>query len=154
MLTIRFFRVGKKNQPAFKIIVTDKRNSSARGRFVEEVGFYDPLTKEKILKADRIKHWLSVGAQPSETVHNLLVSEGIIEGEKIDVHKKPKKLKEDKSSSRPSPSEKGSEKEESAKEKAPAPEPTPKPAGPAEEKVPVEEEALQAEAQPEEKPQP
>jgi len=79
---------------------------------VEEVGFWNPLTKEKVLKAERIKYWLSVGAKPSPTVHNLLitermkVSEGgdeaiasstlekIIEGKKIDVHKKPKEKKE------------------------------------------------------------
>ncbi len=91
MLVIRFFRIGKKNQPSFKIVVTDKRKSSTRGRFVEEVGFYNPQSKEKVLKTERIKYWLSVGAQPSPTVHNLLVSEKIIEGKKIDVHKKPKK---------------------------------------------------------------
>ena len=48
--------------------------------FLEEVGFWNPLIKQKVLKKDRIKYWLSVGAQPSETIHNLLVSEKIIEG--------------------------------------------------------------------------
>ena len=72
MLVIRLFRVGKRNQPSFKIVVTDKRKPTRSGRFVEEVGFYNPLTKEKVLKDERIKYWLSVGAQPSETVHNLL----------------------------------------------------------------------------------
>ena len=91
MLVIRFFRVGRRNQPAFKIVVTDKRKSSTRGRFVEEVGSYNPLTKEKVLKPERIQHWLSVGAKPSETVHNLLVSSGLIEGKKIALHKKSKK---------------------------------------------------------------
>ena len=61
---------------------------------MEELGTYDPVKKRKALKPDRIKYWLSVGAQPSDTVHNLLVSEKIIEGKKIDVHKK-KKIKED-----------------------------------------------------------
>lgn len=91
MLVIRLFRIGKKNQPSFKIVVTDKRNPPRGGRFVEEVGFFNPLTKEKILKAERIKYWLSVGAKPSDTVYNLLISEKIIEGEKIKKHKKPKK---------------------------------------------------------------
>ncbi len=50
MLAIRLFRVGKKNQPAFKIVVTDKRNPARAGRFVEGVGFYNPLTKEKLFK--------------------------------------------------------------------------------------------------------
>ena len=91
MLVIRFFRVGKKNQPSFKIVVTDKRKPPRGGRFVEEVGFYNPLTKEKILQRERIKYWLSKGAKPSDTVHNLLVSEKILEGKKIALHKKSKK---------------------------------------------------------------
>lgn len=91
MLVIRLFRVGKKNQPSYKIVVIDKSKASRRGRFVEEVGFYNPLTKEKILKGERIKYWMSQGVKPSDTVHNLLVSEKIIEGKKINVYKKSKK---------------------------------------------------------------
>lgn len=94
MIKIRFFRTGKKNQPSFKIVVTEKTKSSTKGRFIEEVGFYNPLTKEKVLKPERIKYWLSVGAKPSDTVYNLLVSEKIIEGKKIDVHKTAKKKEE------------------------------------------------------------
>jgi small subunit ribosomal protein S16 len=96
MLMIRLFRVGKKNQPAFKIIITDKRNPPRGGKFVEEVGFWNPLTKEKILKSERIKYWLSVGAQPSASVYNILVEEKIIEGKKIPKHKKKKEEKEKK----------------------------------------------------------
>ena len=55
MLTIRLQRRGKKNQPFFKIIVTEEKNSSTRGRSVEELGFYNPLTKERSLNADRAK---------------------------------------------------------------------------------------------------
>jgi len=96
MLVIRLFRIGKKNQPSFKIVVTDKRKPTRAGRFVEEVGFWNPRGKEKILKKDRILHWLSVGAKPSPTVHNLLVKEKIIEGKKIPKHKKPEKKEEKK----------------------------------------------------------
>jgi len=94
MLVIRFFRIGKKNQPSFKIVVTDKRKPTRAGRFVEEVGFWNPLTEEKVLRQERIKYWLSVGAKPSPPVFNLLVREKIIEGKKIDLHKKPKERKE------------------------------------------------------------
>jgi len=90
MLVIRLFRVGKKNQPSFKIVVTDKRRSTRAGRFVEEVGFYNSQTKEKVLKSERLKYWLSVGAKPSATIQNLLISEKITEGKKIPVHKKAK----------------------------------------------------------------
>ncbi len=114
MLVIRLFRTGKKNQPSFKIVVTDKRESSTTGRSVEEVGFWNPLTKEKVLRQERIKYWLSVGAKPSPTVFNLLVSEKIVEGKKIDVHKKAKEKK-------PAVAEAVAGKEEKPKEK-PAPE--------------------------------
>lgn len=91
MLVIRLFRVGKKNQPSYKIVVTEKSKASRRGRFVEEVGFYNPLTKEKNLKSERIKYWISQGAKPSDTLHNMFVSGKIIEGKKINVYKKSKK---------------------------------------------------------------
>jgi len=90
MLIIKLFRVGKKNQPFFKIVVTDRRRPTRAGRFVEELGNYNPLTKEKVLKAERIKYWLSVGAKPSASIFNLLIKEKIIEGKKIPVHKKAK----------------------------------------------------------------
>ncbi|MFH1500933.1 MAG: 30S ribosomal protein S16 [archaeon] len=91
MLSIRFFRTGKKNQPSFKIVVTKKTNSSTRGRFVEQVGTYNPTTKDKTLNVERTKYWLGVGAKPSDTVYNLLISEKVIDGKKIDLHKKSKK---------------------------------------------------------------
>ncbi len=91
MLIIRLLRAGKKNQPFFKVVVTDKKNKPRTGYFVEEVGFYNPEKKEKFLNQERIKYWLSVGAKTSDTVHNLLVSERIITAKKIPLHKKTKK---------------------------------------------------------------
>jgi small subunit ribosomal protein S16 len=93
MLVIRYFRIGKKNQPYFKIVVTDQRRPTRGGRFVEEVGSLNPVKKNKILNAERIKYWISKGAQPSDSIHNLLIAEKIIEGKKIAVHHK-KKVKE------------------------------------------------------------
>ncbi len=105
MLVIRLFRIGKRNQPAFKIVVTDKRNPPGGGRFVEEVGFWNPLTKERGLKKERIRYWLSVGAKVSSTVHNLFVSEKILEGKKIAKYKKsekkPAKTEEEPKSEKP-----------------------------------------------------
>ena len=92
MLVIRFLRAGKKNQPFYKIVVTDKKNPPRGGRFNEEVGFWNPLTKEKRLNAERIKIWIKNGAKPSATVFNLLVKEKILDGKKIAVHKKSKNL--------------------------------------------------------------
>jgi len=98
MLRIRFFRIGKKHQPSFKIVVTDKKNPPKGGRFVEEVGFWNPLTKARSLKAERIKYWISKGAKVSDSVYNLLIKEKVLEGKKIDVHKKSKKKKENEES--------------------------------------------------------
>ena len=87
MLTIRLTRKGKRNQPFFRLIVTDKRNSPKGGRPVEILGYVDPLTKRKSLKKERILYWISKGAKPSDTVNNLLIREKVIEGEKINVSK-------------------------------------------------------------------
>lgn len=86
MIIIRLFRVGKKKQPAYKIVVTNKNNPPAAGRFIEQVGFYNPLTKEKAIKEERVKYWISQGAGTSDTVHNLLVKEGIINQKKRPKH--------------------------------------------------------------------
>lgn len=96
MLVIRFFRIGKKNQPAFKIIVTDKRKPPRGGRFVEELGSWNPLTKKKTFKKERIEYWLSVGANPSDSIYNLLIKEKILKGKKIPLHKKGKNKEENK----------------------------------------------------------
>lgn len=85
MLKIRMQRVGRINQPAFRIVVVEHTASPKAGKFVDKVGTYNPKTKERTLDEAKIKHWISVGAQPSATVHNMLVSLGIIQGKKINV---------------------------------------------------------------------
>jgi small subunit ribosomal protein S16 len=94
MLVIRLHRIGKKNQPSFKIVVVDKRRSAAAGGFREEVGFLNRVTKETKLDKDRIKYWLLQGARPSASIRNVLISEKLIEGKKIAVHAQPKKKEE------------------------------------------------------------
>lgn len=137
MLVIRFLRIGKKNQPFFRIVVTDKKNPPRGGKFLEILGFFNPLTKEKKLKEERIKYWLGVGAQTSARVYNLLIQEKIIEGKKIDVHKKSKKVKEEKkppasapaSAETPTDKEATADKEEKPKEEPKKEEKTNPPAG-------------------------
>ena len=90
MLMIRLQRVGRKNDQSFRVVVTDSRNSTKSGKFVEIVGSYDARKGEPQLKAERIQYWLSKGAKTSDTVHNLLVKKGIFSGSTIDVSKKPK----------------------------------------------------------------
>ena len=78
MLAIRLARIGKKKHPFYRIVVLDKRKPRY-GRTVEVVGTYDPLKKPSIilLNAERIKYWLSCGAQPSDTVRSFLTAQKI-----------------------------------------------------------------------------
>ena len=91
MLTIRLTRKGKKNQPFFSVVVIDKRRSSKGGRAVEILGYVNPLTKKRSIDKERALYWISKGAQPSPTIHNLLVSEKILDAKKINKSKNPKK---------------------------------------------------------------
>lgn len=70
---IRLKRTGARNKPAFRIVVADSR-SPRDGRFIEEVGYYEPTKKTNMFKVDleRVDYWLSKGAQPTETVANLI----------------------------------------------------------------------------------
>jgi small subunit ribosomal protein S16 len=94
MLRIRFQRIGKKHQPFLRLVVVDKEAPPKGGRF-EKVGWWNPLTKERKLQAERIKYWLSVGAQPTDRVYNWLVDEGIVSGGKKAVHARQKKVVEE-----------------------------------------------------------
>ncbi|MCX6701830.1 MAG: 30S ribosomal protein S16 [Candidatus Zambryskibacteria bacterium] len=86
MLKIRLQRVGRKHEPTFRLVLTDSKNSTKSGRYLENLGNYDSRHGETSnFKTDRITHWMSKGAQVSATVHNMLVSKKIIEGKKINV---------------------------------------------------------------------
>ncbi len=91
MLKIRLQRVGRKHEPTFRVVLTDSKNSTKSGKAHEVLGSYDPRKKTEVFQGERIKEWMSKGAQLSGTLHNLLVSHKIIEGKKINVlpHKKP-----------------------------------------------------------------
>lgn len=93
MLKIRLQRVGRKHEPVFRLVLTDSKNSTKSGKFIEILGNYDSRRGEKaVYKDERIKHWLSKGAQASGTVHNFLVSRKIIEGKKVNVLPKKKPI--------------------------------------------------------------
>jgi small subunit ribosomal protein S16 len=84
MLKIRLQRVGKKHEPVFRIVVCESTRGPKAGDNIETLGSYDPRDKnEATFNEERIKHWISVGAQVSDTVHNLLIKKGIIEGKKV-----------------------------------------------------------------------
>ena len=94
MLVIRFRRVGRKNDPAFRIVATERR-SKPHSSGVEQLGSYHPKTKHTILKSERILYWIGKGAQVSPTVRNLLISKGVLRGKKIGVVRAARKEKEE-----------------------------------------------------------
>ena len=149
MLVIRFQRTGRKRQPSFRLVVQEKTRAP-QSKVIEIVGFYNPRSKEQGLKEDRIKHWISKGAQPTETVANLLINAGLIEGSKrksVSISKKRAGKIEDKKKA-------DAEKAEAAKEAAaaaaaaPVEAPAPEPEAAAEPEAPAKEEAKE-EQQPE-----
>ena len=82
MLTIRLSRIGKKNLPMYRLVVSEK-GRDLYGKSLEIVGNYNPHTKELAVKADRIKDYIAKGAQMSATVNNLLLEKKVIEGAKV-----------------------------------------------------------------------
>ncbi len=77
---MRLTRMGAKKAPFYRVIVADSR-SPRDGRFIEEIGYYNPLTNPAEIKidAEKAKKWLSTGAQPTETVKSLLKKSGIVD---------------------------------------------------------------------------
>lgn len=92
MLKIRLQRFGRKHEPAFRAVLTDSRNSTKSGKFLEILGSHDPRGKRvAIFNKERILYWISKGAKTSDTMHNMLVSHGVVKGVKIDVRSRKKK---------------------------------------------------------------
>ncbi len=84
MLKIRLQRVGRKHEPSFRLVLTDSKNSTKSGKYLETLGSFDSRRGDKSeFKGERISYWVSKGAQVSGTVHNLLIDKKIITGKKI-----------------------------------------------------------------------
>ncbi|MCX6795881.1 MAG: 30S ribosomal protein S16 [Candidatus Falkowbacteria bacterium] len=90
MLTIRLSRVGKKNKPYYRVIISEKARD-LYGHALEILGNYNPHNKELKINAEKTKYWLSKGAGMSPTVNNLLIEKKIIEGKKVKASKSGKK---------------------------------------------------------------
>jgi len=110
MLAIKLAQTGKTNKKMFRLIISEK-GRDPYGDVLEILGSYNPHSKELAVKADRIKHWLSKGAQMTATVNNLLLEKKVIEGKKVVASKAGKisekrsaqiKAKEDKKTARES----------------------------------------------------
>ena len=86
MVKLRLKRIGRKHEPYYRIVATDSR-SPRDGRFIEELGWFNPKAKDVLYKinSEGIKKWLSNGAQPSYAVKSILIKEGIVERDKKDI---------------------------------------------------------------------
>ena len=78
MLKLRLKRMGRKKQPTYRLVVMEA-TSRRNGRPVEQVGYYNPLTKEFYFEIEKIRKWLNYGVKPTQTVYDLLRKAGIIE---------------------------------------------------------------------------
>ena len=92
MLVIRLQRVGKRNQASFRVVLQE-RSWTPKGKAKELLGFYNPVTKNKTFQKERIDYWISKGASPSPTIHNMLVDEGILKEAKVKAWQPKKKEK-------------------------------------------------------------
>ena len=84
MVRIRLTRQGARNSPFYRVVVADSR-SPRDGRFIESLGYYDPTVNPQVvrLNAERARHWLDLGAEPSGTVMSLLRQQGILSENKL-----------------------------------------------------------------------
>ncbi len=85
MLKMRLQRIGRRNSPAYRVLVVDSRQGPKSGKFVDQIGAYDPRTGDLRLDGEKAKTWIEKGVQLSGTVHNMLINQGIIEGKKVNV---------------------------------------------------------------------
>ena len=94
---IRFQRIGRTNDPAFRIVCIEKERAAKAGNIVELLGTYNPRSKALTLNEEQVKHWISKGAQPTGSIHNLLITRGVITGKKVNVlsKKTPQKKEEE-----------------------------------------------------------
>lgn len=80
---IRFQRIGRTNDPAFRIAVLEKERAAKAGNIVELLGTYNPRSKALTLNEEHVKEWIAKGAQPTDSIRNLLINKGIIAGKKV-----------------------------------------------------------------------
>ena len=101
MLMIRFQRIGRTNDPEFRIVVLEKERAAKAGNIVELLGTYNPRSKALTLNEERVKHWISMGAQPTGSIHNLLINKKVIDGKKINVLPKKTPIKKEEETKAP-----------------------------------------------------
>ena len=95
-MMIRFQRIGRTNDPAFRIVVLEKERAAKAGNIVELLGTYNPRSKAITLNEESVKGWIAKGAQPTDSIRNLLITKGVIAGKKVNAlpKKTPQKSEE------------------------------------------------------------
>jgi small subunit ribosomal protein S16 len=123
MLIIRLQRVGRVHEPTFRIVLTDSKFGPKSGKAVEVLGSYDARKGkgENHVDGEKVKYWISKGAQVSDTVHNFLVDQKVLTGKKINVLPKNKIINANKAK------KDAADAEAAAKAPKPAPAPAPEP---------------------------
>jgi small subunit ribosomal protein S16 len=86
MITIKLAQTGKTNKKMFRVVILEK-GRDPYGKVLENLGVYNPHTKELVVKADRVQYWIGKGAQMTATVNNLLIEKKVIEGKKATASK-------------------------------------------------------------------
>lgn len=120
MLMMRLQRVGRKNDPSFRIVVCDKRTGPKSNKNIAILGSYNPKMNTVQLKADEAKAWLQKGVQPSDTVHNILVGQKVIEAKKKNVLPKKSPIVDEAALAREAEEKKAAEEAAKAEEEAKA----------------------------------
>ena len=148
MLKMRLQRTGRKNDASFRVVVTDSRRGPKSGKHVDLIGSYNPKLNQFQIDGDKAKDWIAKGVQVSDTVHNLLLKKGVIEGKTINVLPKKSPIKSDTPEEEVAPAAEAPAEEasEPAAEETPAEEPKEEEA-PATEEAPAEETPEEAKAE-------
>lgn len=87
---MRLQRRGKKNYATFRVVVA-QQHAPVKGRFIADLGSYNPHTDEFSVKKDDVTKWIGQGVKPSDTVHNLLVTHKLLKADKVTIWNPPKK---------------------------------------------------------------
>jgi len=122
MLMMRLQRVGRKNDPSYRIVVTDKRNSPKSNNYVELIGSYNPKQSAFKIDEEKTRYWLSQGVQASVTLHNMLISKKIIEGKKINALSRKSPIVDEEALKKAADEKGAAEKKAAEAAAAPAPE--------------------------------
>lgn len=138
MTKIRLQRIGRRNLPYYRVVVTDSHNGPKSGRFIEILGSYNPKEGKVEINKERAEYWLSQGSQTSGTVHNFLVDQGVVKGKKLNVLPKKSPTKKRNAPDEPEPAAEAAPETSAAEEAAPE--------TPAEEPAPSEVEEVKEEA--------